>query len=182
MHQSSKRIVWKLGLMVVGMFGFGFALVPLYDLLCEVTGLGGRTGGPYVYDPAVVEVDRSRLVKVNLLTNTNDGMPWRFWSEVGGMRVHPGQTKDVKFFVKNTTDRRMVGQAVPSVVPITATDYFHKTECFCFERQVLEPGEEMELPLRFIVDAALPKNVQTISLSYALFDATDFAAAEQPDT
>lgn len=75
MHKSSKGIVWKLGLMVVGMFGFGFALVPLYDLLCEVTGLGGRTGGPYAYDPAVVEVDRSRLVKVNLLTNTNDGMP-----------------------------------------------------------------------------------------------------------
>jgi cytochrome c oxidase assembly protein subunit 11 len=113
-----------------------------------------------------------------LLTNTNDGMPWRFWSEVGGMRVHPGEAKDVKFYVKNTTDRRMVGQAVPSVVPITATDYFHKTECFCFESQVLEPGEEMELPLRFIVDAGLPKNVQTISLSYALFDATGFAAAE----
>ena len=72
--------------------------------------------------------------------------------------------------------------AVPSVVPITATDYFHKTECFCFESQVLEPGEEMELPLRFIVDAGLPKNVQSISLSYALFDATGFAAAEQPDT
>lgn len=164
------------------MFGFGFALVPLYDLLCEVTGLGGRTGGPYTYDPATVEVDRNRLVKVNLLTNTNDGMPWEFWSEVGGMRVHPGEAKDVKFYVRNTTKRRMVGQAVPSVVPITATEFFHKTECFCFEQQILEPGEEMELPLRFIVDSGLPKNVQSISLSYALFDATDLTLAKQPET
>jgi cytochrome c oxidase assembly protein subunit 11 len=170
-----KKTVAKLSLLVLGMSGFGFALVPLYDLLCEVTGLGGKTGGPYSYEAAEARVDRSRLVKVNFVTNTNAGMPWEFWSEKGGVRVHPGELKTVNFYVKNTTNRRMVGQAVPSVVPLTATDYFHKTECFCFNHQVLEPGEELEMPMRFIVDADLPPNVKSISLSYALFDISEFA-------
>ena len=172
-----RTTVLKLSLMVVGMFGFGFAMVPLYDLLCEATGLGGKTGAQYTYDPAATRIDESRLVKVNFITNTNDGMPWQFWSDIGGVRVHPGKLNEATFYVKNTTNRRMVGQAVPSVSPMTATEHFHKTECFCFSSQVLEPGEQMELPLRFIVDPDLPKNVQTISLSYALFDITNMAAA-----
>ncbi len=173
-----RKTALKLCLIVVGMFGFGFALVPLYDLLCEVTGLGGDPGGQYTYDPATTRVDKNRLVKVNFITNTNDGMPWSFWSEKGGVRVHPGELKEVNFYVKNTTNRRMIGQAIPSVVPISATDYFHKTECFCFNHQLLEPGEEMAMPMRFIVDSDLPKNVQSISLSYALFDVSEFAADE----
>lgn len=172
------RTVLKLSLIVIGMFGFGWALIPLYDLLCEITGLGGRTGDQYVYDPAVEEKDRSRLVQVNFITNTNGGMPWEFWAEKGGVRVHPGEVKEVKFYVRNTTNRRMIGQAIPSVVPIKAAAHFHKTECFCFNHQVLEPGETMEMPMRFIVGAELPKNVPTISLSYALFDVTEFAAEE----
>jgi cytochrome c oxidase assembly protein subunit 11 len=176
---SIGKTALKLCLIVVGMFGFGFALVPLYGLLCDITGLGGRTGGQYTYDPAESRVDQSRLVKVNFITNTNGGMPWRFWSEKGGVRVHPGELKEVLFYVKNTTDRRMVGQAVPSIVPISATDYFHKTECFCFNHQILEPGEEMEMPMRFIVDAELPKNVQSISLSYGLFDVTALTSEEE---
>ena len=180
-HQTGKDIrttTVKLLFVVVGMFGFGFALVPLYDLFCEVTGLGGDTGGQYTYDPAEARLDRSRLIKVNFITNTNDGMPWEFWSEKGGVRVHPGELKHVNFYVKNTTNRKMVGQAVPSVVPVSAADYFHKTECFCFNSQVLEPGEVLEMPMRFIVDADLPVNVQSISLSYALFDTTEFASEE----
>jgi cytochrome c oxidase assembly protein subunit 11 len=144
----------KAVLLVVGMFGFGFALVPLYDVLCDLTGLGGRTGDQYTYDPASMQRDASRLVKVNFITNTNDGMPWAFWSETGGVRVHPGEVKEVNFYVTNPTDRRMVGQAIPSVVPPKAAQYFHKTECFCFNSQVLEPGETMEMPMRFIVDPA----------------------------
>lgn len=172
------RTVGKLALIAVGMFGFAFALVPLYDLFCEVTGLGGRTGDQYVYDPAVLQKDTSRLVQVNFITNTNGGMPWAFWSEKGGVRVHPGEVKEVMFYVTNTTDRRMIGQAIPSVVPIRAAEFFHKTECFCFNHQVLEPGETMEMPMRFIVGPELPANVPTISLSYALFDVTEFAAAQ----
>ena len=99
--------VFKLVLLAAGMFAFAFALVPLYGLICEVTGLGGKTGGPYEYDPAVVKPDRSRLVKVNFITNTNDGMVWGFWAESNGVRVHPGELKEVKFFVKNPTDRTM---------------------------------------------------------------------------
>lgn len=169
--------VARLCLIVVGMFGFGFALIPLYDLLCDVTGLGGRTGGQYTYDPADARIDKNRLVKVNFITNTNAGMPWEFRSGKGGVRVHPGELKLVNFYVKNNTDRRMIGQAVPSVTPASATDYFHKTECFCFNHQVLEPGEEMEMPMRFIVDSDLPANVQSISLNYDLFDVTEFASA-----
>ena len=94
-----KRTVKKLSLIVLGMCGFAFALVPLYDLFCEVTGLNGKTGGPYVFDEASAEPDRSRLVKVNFLTNTNEGMPWEFWSGQGAVRVHPGQAKTVRFYV-----------------------------------------------------------------------------------
>ncbi|MCB1683475.1 MAG: cytochrome c oxidase assembly protein [Pseudomonadales bacterium] len=170
-----RRTVAKLCLIVVGMSAFGFALVPLYDLLCDITGLGGRTGGAYAFDAAETRIDRNRLVKVNFITNANGGMPWEFWSEKGGVRVHPGELNEAMFYVKNTTSRRMVGQAVPSLVPLSATDYFHKTECFCFNSQVLEPGEVMEMPMRFVVDASLPKSVQSISLSYALFDVTELS-------
>lgn len=172
-NNDIKRTVRKLSLIVLGMAAFAWALVPLYDLFCEVTGLNGKTGGPYTYDPATTTPDTSRLVKVNFITNTNAGMVWDFWSEKGGVRVHPGELKEVNFFVKNTTDRVMVGQAIPSLVPISATQYFHKTECFCFNQQILQPGEEMVMPMRFIVGRELPKNVQSINLSYALFDVTE---------
>ena len=167
----------KLMLIVVGMFGFGFALVPLYDLFCEVTGFGGRTGGPYMVDAQPGGVDKTRLVRVNFVTNTNDGMPWAFWSEKGGVRVHPGQAKLVTFFVRNPTERLMTGKAVPSVVPIRAAKFFHKTECFCFESQTLKPGETLEMPMRFIVDSELPNNIESISLSYAMFDVTELASS-----
>ena len=170
--------VGRLVALVAGMFAFAFALVPLYDLLCEITGLNGKTGGQYVYDPATITPDKSRLIKVNFITNTNGGMPWEFRSEVGGVRVHPGDPRAVNFVVRNTTDRVMVGQAVPSVVPFSAAEFFHKTECFCFERQVLQPGEEMVMPMRFIVGRELPRTVQSISLSYALFDVTERAAGD----
>ena len=179
---ANKRVVLKLCALTVGMFGFAFALVPLYDLFCEITGLNGKTGGAYTEDVSAIATDKSRLVKVNFVTNTNEGMPWKFWSEKGGVRVHPGELKVVNFYVTNTTDRVMIGQAVPSLVPVLATDHFHKTECFCFERQVLKPGETMEMPMRFIVGPELPKHVTSLSLSYALFDVTEYAEAELIET
>jgi cytochrome c oxidase assembly protein subunit 11 len=177
-QQQTRRTVLKLGMLVFGMSCFAWLLVPLYSLLCEITGLNGKTGGAYTYERAKEKVDVSRTVRVNFITNTNGNMPWEFWSELGGVQVHPGQLQTVNFYVKNTTDRAMVGQAVPSLVPILATDYFHKTECFCFERQVLQPGETMEMPMRFIVDADLPEHVKSLNLSYALFDVSDFAEAD----
>lgn len=172
-NANIRRTVKQACLIVVGMCGFVVALVPLYDLFCEVTGLNGKTGGPYVYDAAATTPDKTRLVKVNFITNTNAGMTWEFWPEKGGVRVHPGELREVTFFVKNNTDKVMVGQAIPSLVPIAATEFFHKTECFCFNQQILQPGEEMAMPMRFIVGRELPKNVQSINLSYALFDVTD---------
>lgn len=180
---ATGKTVGKLCLMVVGMFGFGFALVPLYDVLCEITGLGGRTGGEYTYNPETMQRDNSRLIRVNFITNTNAGMPWEFWAESSGVRVHPGDLKEVNFYVTNTTNRRMVGQAIPSVVPFKAAAHFHKTECFCFNSQVLEPGETIAMPMRFFVSPDLPQNVESISLSYALFDITEtagLASVEQP--
>ena len=168
-----QRTVKQTCLIVLGMCGFAFALVPLYDLFCEITGLNGKTGGPYTFDPASTSPDKSRLVKVNFITNVHEGMTWEFRPEKGGVRVHPGELKEVNFYVKNTSDKVMAGQAIPSLVPVSATQYFHKTECFCFKQQILQPGEEMLMPMRFIVGRELPKNVQSINLSYALFDITD---------
>lgn len=168
-----RQSVVKSCLIVLGMCAFVVAMVPLYDLFCEITGLNGKTSADaYVYDPATASVDRSRLVKVNFITNTHGGMGWDFRPLKGGVKVHPGELKEVSFHVKNTTNRVMVGQAIPSLVPATAAEYFHKTECFCFDQQVLQPGEEMEMPMRFIVGRELPNNVQSINLSYALFDVT----------
>jgi|TARA_E500000178_G_scaffold301603_1_gene310584 cytochrome c oxidase assembly protein subunit 11 len=165
--------VKRLCLMVVGMGLFVVALVPLYDLLCEITGLNGKTGGQYTFDEAQADPDTSRLIKVNFITNTNAGMVWDFWSQKSSVRVHPGQIKTVNFYVKNPTNRPMVGQAIPSVMPSSAASFFHKTECFCFNQQLLQPGEVLEMPMRFIVGHEVPQNVQSINLSYALFDVTE---------
>lgn len=173
-QKGIQQTVKRSCLIVLGMCAFVAAMVPLYDLFCEITGLNGKTNtDAYVFDPATTQPDRSRLVKINFLTNTHGTMSWDFWPGKGGVRVHPGELKEVSFFVKNTTNKVMVGQAIPSLVPATAAEYFHKTECFCFNQQVLQPGEEMEMPMRFIVGRELPKNVQSINLSYALFDVTE---------
>ena len=176
---SHRSTAWKLVALVVGMFGFGFVLVPIYDVLCKVTGLGGRTGGLYVYDATKVEPDESRLVKVTFLTNTNDGMTWEFRADQNAMRVHPGEVNEAKFYVRNTSDHTMVAQAVPSLAPGSAAEFFHKTECFCFTRQVLAPGQELEMPMRFFVSPDLPRGQESISLSYTLFDVTQLAADGQ---
>ena len=181
-NDNSKKMAKTLKshfLLALAMFAFAFALVPLYDLLCDITGLNGKTNdSAYVYDPASLEPDRSRLIKVNFITNTNAGMPWEFYSTKGGVRVHPGELKEVSFHVKNTTNKVMVAQAVPSLSPAAAAEFFHKTECFCFNQQLLKPGEELDMPMRFVIGRELPKNIQSVSLSYALFDVTELAAAD----
>ncbi|MCP5180001.1 MAG: cytochrome c oxidase assembly protein [Pseudomonadales bacterium] len=177
MEAAQRKTIRNLLLIVVGMVGFVCAMVPLYGLLCDITGLNGKTKGLYTYDPASEAVDKSRTVFVNFVTNTNGGMAGRFWTEDGGLKVHPGQPHTVNFYVTNTSDHVVVTQAVPSLVPGLAIDYFHKTECFCFEQQVLQPGETREMPMRFIVDAKLPQNMTSLSLSYAMFDVTELVDA-----
>jgi cytochrome c oxidase assembly protein subunit 11 len=166
------KAVRKLLLIAVGMFGFGFAMVPLYDLVCEVTGLNGKTGDQYISDGAEV-VDEDRLVTIQFLANNNANMPWEFRPAVRSMKVNPGKMSYAEFYVKNVTGETMVAQAVPSVTPFHAAEYMHKTECFCFEQQQLAEGEDLDMPLRFIIDSNLPKDVKTLTLSYTLFDITD---------
>jgi cytochrome c oxidase assembly protein subunit 11 len=172
------KIVARLLLTVVGMFAFGFALVPLYDVFCEWTGLNGKTGGPYAYEAESAEVDTSRLVTVQFLATNNAGMGWEFKPMQSQVQVHPGELTEVRFYARNPSGSAMVGQAVPSVSPFKGADFLHKTECFCFTHQVLEAGEAIEMPLFFFIDKALPKELSKLTLSYTLFDVTgNFASA-----
>ena len=176
--RERKTSVGRLVLLGIGMFGFAFAMVPMYTLICKVTGLGGRTNAAaYVYDAARVHPDMSRTVRVNFLTHTNDGMPWDFEPLAGSVDVHPGMLTEVKFRVHNPPDRTIVGQAIPSLIPNSIVDEFHKTECFCFRRQTLAPGQSLIMPMRFLLDPAIARNVKDISLSYTMFDATKFAGS-----
>ena len=163
-----------------GMFAFGFLLVPLYDVLCEVTGFNGKTAGRYEAEGEQA-VDEGRLVTVQFIASNNGAMPWDFRPKVRSMQVHPGQMYATDFHARNGTGRAMVAQAVPSVTPFRAAAYLHKTECFCFEQQRLEAGESLDMPLRFIVDTQLPADVTRLTLSYTLFN-VDTPAAGAVDT
>lgn len=165
----------KLLAVVLGMFCFGFLLVPIYDVICDVTGLNGKTGDQYVVSerPAV---DETRWVTVQFTTSNNADMPWEFSPSEVKMKVRPGEMHGTYFVAKNNTNQRMVAQAVPSVAPFSVAQYFHKTECFCFNQQVLEPGESVEMPLKFFVDADIPERVSKLTLSYTLFNLPEVAA------
>ena len=158
-------------MIAVGMFGFGFAMVPLYDLVCEVTGLNGKTGDQYISDGAEV-VDEDRLVTIQFLANNNADMPWEFRPAVRSMKVNPGKMSYAEFYVKNVTGETMVAQAIPSVTPFHAAEYMHKTECFCFSQQTLMAGEDINMPLLFFIDQDIPEDVTKLTLSYTLFDVT----------
>jgi cytochrome c oxidase assembly protein subunit 11 len=171
MQPESKGTLTRLLLVVVGMFGFGFAMVPLYDVLCDVTGFNGKTQGQYVVTEPL-EVVEDRVVTIQFLASNNGSMGWDFRPKVRTMKVHPGEMNSTEFYVRNPMKRTMVAQAVPSVTPFHAAEFLHKTECFCFEQQQLKAGEELEMPLRFIIDSDLPDDVQRLTLSYTLFDVT----------
>jgi cytochrome c oxidase assembly protein subunit 11 len=169
---SHSRLAAKLFLGAVGMFGFGFVLVPIYDVFCEITGLNGKTGGQYAYEAAKVKVDDSRLVTVQFLASNNAGMSWKFEPAVREIQVHPGELTEVSFYAHNTGFEAMVGQAVPSVSPFRAADYLHKTECFCFNQQTLAAGQDIDMPLLFFIDQDIPEDLTKLTLSYTLFDVT----------
>lgn len=177
---SHGRTVGKLLLAIVAMFGFGFALVPLYDLLCDITGLNGKTGGRYTQELSAESIEASeeaqRIVRVQFTTSNNDSMPWEFRPpEKKQMNVVVGEPVQVSFFARNPTGRFIVAQAIPSVAPSQGAQYFHKTECFCFQRQELAAGEDVEMGLRFFVDQDLPENIKTLTLSYTMFEVKDVA-------
>lgn len=169
--KNNKKVVSKLILVVFGMFGFGFALVPLYDVFCDITGLNGKTNetaAAYLADG----IDTSRTVNVQFISRMAQGIPWKFEPIQREITVHPGEMKFIQFYAKNESNRDIVGQAVPSVSPGLAAAYFQKIECFCFTQQPLKSKEEVEMGLQFYVDPELPEDISTLTLSYTLYDIT----------
>jgi cytochrome c oxidase assembly protein subunit 11 len=165
-ERSNRSLFKRLGLVVVVMFGFGFAMIPFYNKICEVTGLRNID----IADAAVnTQVDAGRTVRIELDANLNK-LAWRFRPLTPVVNVHPGEVTQVMFEVENTTDRPMTGQAVPSYGPQLAAQYFKKLECFCFAKQSFGPREKRQLPVVFVVDPKLPANVPTITLSYTFFE------------
>lgn len=158
------------------MFAFVFVvMVPLYNVLCDVLGINGKTSGA-AYTAVDVQVDTSREIKIQFIATNNAGMPWEFHPTVTTMKVHPGAVNDTVFYARNPRAEAMVAQTIPSISPSRAAEYFHKTECFCFNQQPLDGESEAEMPLQFIVDQELPADIGTITLSYTIFDVTDTAA------
>ena len=163
--------VFRLLLITFGMFGFGFALVPLYDIFCDITGLNGKVTGP-TYTSYNEELD-TRSMKVTFVTLNNKNMPWSFKSDSPQMTIETGKDYLMNFTFKNTTAEPMVAQAIPSVSPGRGAKYFHKTECFCFELQYLAAGESITIPVKFIIDPEIPRDISTLALGYTLFDVTE---------
>lgn len=183
---DNRRLARKLAAIALAMVGFGYLLVPLYRVYCELTGFNGAATSRAAYsDAALRKVDTTRWVTVEFVATTNAGVPWEFRPDTVRLRVHPGDMVLTRFHARNLGQAAMVGQAIPSVTPGRAAAYFHKIECFCFSRQPLAPGEQKELPLQFQVDPALPADVGTLTLSYTFFEApgqqTDGQAATATD-
>lgn len=170
-QDANKRLAIKVLWVVVGSLLFAFALVPLYDVLCNITGLNGKTDS----SPATLakaKVDKSRLVTVQFVSAVMPGLGWNFYPKQTSVTLHPGQIETVVFVAKNTTPEPVAGQAVPSVTPGKASTHLKKIECFCFVNQTLTAGESKDMPLRFFVSPELPDDVKELTLSYSFFKAT----------
>ena len=159
----------KLAIIPLLMFGFGFALVPLYDVFCDITGLNGKTGRVEASEINIDQVDLSRTIEVRFLANTSTGLPWSFEPLVKKMEVHPGQVYEAVYRVRSASASKTLGQAVPSVSPGLAAQHFNKIECFCFTQQELEARETRDMPIQFIVGTDISKDIEQITLSYTFF-------------
>ncbi|QEI09081.1 cytochrome c oxidase assembly protein [Pigmentiphaga aceris] len=164
------RMLKKLAVVTVMMFGFGYALIPLYDVFCEITGINFLTQADGKAEDFArnTQVDSSRSVKV--VFDANIKGPWRFHPTMSSVTVHPGELTTVVYEIANQQDKQMVGQAIPSYMPMAAAQHFKKLECFCFAQQDLKPHEARSFPVVFVVDPKLPKDVTEITLSYTFFE------------
>jgi len=165
-----------LAVVAVGMFGFAFALVPLYNIFCEITGLNGKTSGQAATSvPVAATASQSasesieREVTVQFISHVSRGMPWEFRPTESRLRVRLGEVTETMYYARNFASRIATGQAVPSVTPGYAARYLHKVECFCFTQQHLEPGEELDMPVYFYVGEDLPSDIGTLTLSYTMY-------------
>ncbi len=170
--KKNAKLIRNLVFIVIGMFGFGFALVPLYDVLCDITGLNGKVGATAVKE-TIYPIDNNREVTVEFMTALNESTPMVFRSEIKKIQVHPGQYYTVNFYAENKTDKVMIAQAIPSISPGLAAEYFKKTECFCFTQQTFKAHEGKTMPVRFVINPALPEQYKTITLAYTFFDNTE---------
>jgi cytochrome c oxidase assembly protein subunit 11 len=179
LRRENIRMTAKLLVIAAGMFGFGYALVPLYRAICQVTGVnilavselqvpGGATGGKDVRVPDNSQVDMSRTITVEFDANVR-GL-WDFKPAVSTMQVHPGELHTVMYEFQNVQNRRMSAQAIPSYAPQQAERYFNKLQCFCFNQYTLDPGEKKEWPVVFVIDPKISRDVKTITLSYTFFE------------
>ncbi|MEM7563319.1 MAG: cytochrome c oxidase assembly protein [Pseudomonadota bacterium] len=159
----------KLTMIPLLMFGFGFALVPLYDVFCDITGLNGKTGRIAASEIDAAQIDTSRTIEVRFLANTNSGLPWSFEPVVKMMEIHPGQVYEAVYRVRSSSENATLGQAVPSVSPGLAAGHFNKTECFCFTKQELAGYETRDMPIRFVVGKDISESIEQITLSYTFF-------------
>ena len=168
---DNRRLLVRLALSAVAMFGFGFLLVPFYEKICEVTGINNflRPEAEAGALAANTQVDTSRTILVQFDANLHD-LPWRFQPVQRSVNVHPGELVHIEYEVSNTRPEPVTGQAVPSYGPQLAGQYFRKLDCFCFAQQTLAPGEKRVMPVVFVVDPALPTDINTITLSYTFFE------------
>jgi cytochrome c oxidase assembly protein subunit 11 len=177
--KNNKRIIVILTSIVICMFAFGFAMVPLYKLFCDVAGIQTVGSNTAVAQSATEQTQaESRFITVKFDTTISSGLPWEFKSTTRKVRVKTGESNDVIFVARNLADESITGQAIPSVVPWQATEYFNKTECFCFQQQVLEPQQSKEMLLRFIVSTNLPEEIDSLTLSYTIMN-TDAESAKK---
>lgn len=166
--------------MACAMFAFGFLLVPIYDVFCRITGIGGKVDTTPATLTSTEGPVEDRVITVEFIGSVNEYAPWEFRPTVASIEVHPGQLYDATFFARNLTDRTLVGQAVPSVAPGIAAKYFRKTECFCFTAQDFSAQESRTLPVRFVVDSDLPEHIDRLTLSYTFFVSQALASKATP--
>ena len=169
--RANRRLAIRLLVVTAAMFGFGYALVPLYDIVCDITGIGGRTGVVSEATAATGDVDSTRVVKVQFVATVNSALRWKFEGPEQPLEAHPGKVYEASFSASNLSNRPVVAQAVPSVTPVGAAAHFNKIECFCFTRQLLEPGETRDMPVRFVVNEEIPRRIGTLTLAYTFFEA-----------
>lgn len=178
--KSHRKILIIGGIAGLVMFAFCFAMVPLYSLICKKTGINTSLNRELVTPvSALTENDKpdlSREVTIQFVAIQNMGLPWDFYPQVKSVKVHPGESTKVMFYAKNTTDKPMTVQAIPSITPGDANGCFHKIECFCFRNQKLNAHTGKEMPLVFTISKDLPQHVHVITLAYTLFDVTAQAA------
>lgn len=176
-QRRNLRMFGQLMVVAVLMLGFGYSLVPLYKKICEITGLnvlasqeGADVTRRSVRSLRNTQIDASRLITVEFDANASMNSPWRFRPTVTSLQVHPGEMAHVTYEVVNAQDRTVNAQAIPSYAPAESARHFQKIECFCFRQQTLAPHEARQMPVSFYIDAALPGNVKTITLSYTFFE------------